>query len=296
MQATLFQSPPTSFQMPDIIPAPKYPPVTEVINKILNVKKKNTARISPADVAEMETLQKWFDEKNGQLDRWEMLFKFELQHQYPDEFTIEGTGDDIDVSINHNAKETDNPFWDKEFDPCSSLEKVFNKRYQLQEQFISVIIRYFETTYTVNIPSEPENPETIYTYAPVIDFIFSVTNVSDLKENAKQALIKSFYGLIYGKHGATLEKNKVVFESLNFWRLERNEEKFSALFLSLGYFETGEVGNLFIGKEIVLGAYKQSKNYELGGAKIKSVRLYQNGKAILYFTNEVTANEFFNMF
>lgn len=291
--------PQTIINVPTVINAPKFEPAMEVINKILNVKKSNTARLSAADITELNRYQDWFNEQNGKLDRWEMLFKFELESQYPGNWKIEKSRwGSISLTVDQPLSE--NEFLDHEFNPEDAIVAITDQRDGLQKAFVFHILAYLKETYQLDRFDDTDEIErmakTIYTYEPVIDYVFSIVPHASLNDAAVSAMIKKFYSLIYGKTTATLDKNKIQFPKLSFYRFERSNDDFMNFFTVLGYFETGQVDAPLFGKEIVIGSYKQSQTYQLGGAKITSVRFYQNGKAILYFADEIQANKFYNLF
>lgn len=295
-QTTLFD-PPTQpvINMPAHIELPKYPAASVVIDKILNVKPNNKARLPADDLAEMKRLQAAFDEQNGKLDRWEMLIKFELENLYPGNWKVERTRYSTDLRITNDS---DNPFSRHEYDPENALDKIFDHRDALKKAFYLEVLSYFRIKYDLpyfNDGDDDEASKNLYSYEPVIDFIFSKLEHGSLTDAATNAMIKKFYKLIYGKQSATLDKNKIQFPSIGFYRFENSNADFKNFFEVLGYFETGKVGQPLYG-EVTVGDYKQSKTYQLGGEKITAVRFYQNGKAILYFNDEMNAHKFYNLF
>lgn len=301
MQATLFDTPAaqTYIKMPEVIKPAIYPPVMDVINKIMNVKKSNISRISVNDLAEMTRLQQDFDNQNTKLNRWEMLLKFEIENLYPGGLKIEteeAYPEYPEVSITKPEIESD--FSQHEFDPQRTLESVLSIRYKLQKDFWGTILTYFKNTYSLEYFNDDDYKalvRTTYNYEVVLDHVFTKISTSSLKDAARQKMISNFYKILYGKMPATVDKNKIQFPSLSFWRFETSNEDFLNFFTALGFFETGETGTPLYG-EIPIGGQKQSGVYQLQGKKVTSIRFYQNGKAILYFINEAAANEFYNLF
>lgn len=298
MVLTLFDQPTaqTIIHMPDVIPQPKYPPVMEVINKILNVKKNNKARITTEDQQEMNRLQGFFTEQNDKLDRWEMLIKFELENLYPGLWKCtQDTDDPRYIEFELEKPETENPFSHFEFNAEGMLGNINRHRYDLKKSFVAEIFSYFRDKYSLEYFRDYDHiiNET-YSYETVLDYLFTKVSTSSLQDNAKAVLMEKFNSLIHGKHKATAAKNTVVFPHINFYRFNESDSDCLTFFTILGYFENGKVGEPLWGT-IPKGDYRQAMTYQLGGDKITSVKFFQNGKAILYFNNEMTANEFFNL-
>lgn len=277
---------------------------SKLINKILAVAKTNVQRIPAEDLAFLDGLQSDFDKVSREHDIYEMIFRSKLEESYSGHYKIErrrswsGNGN-LEVEIN-DAGLTNN-FSGQLFLPSEPLEKLFELRDELFNEFLSQIIAYFNLSYELDI----EKNDTILKelvkarhYTPVIDWIFTQVPAAGLKEQALTNLMEGFRIYLHGK-AIKAEKSRLVFKQLKvcgYSKLDDKDKTFKQFFGALGYFETREPGSMLTGN-IPIGQYTDySTVYELGGEKIKQIKFYQNGKGQLYFDTPVSLDEFVQFF
>ncbi|MEK4448665.1 hypothetical protein N1I81_22785 [Bacillus sp. FSL M8-0052] len=256
-----------------------------LLNKIKNVTINNTHRISVAD-------------------------KEYCEHQYMQYLNAQNALDGAIALIKpvcEQQRRESRPFISKYKD----LNHLEDRCLEVKKEFIYNITYYFSNKYnvTLNSNSIDQKYDKNLTYMDIVAEIFEQLGGYSFEEKAVSEIMEASRNTIYNFERVTIKKASLTithFVSWDTWygdyRLHWNNEKLETLFKALSHFENGSTETLDL-----LNQMKQQLNegekeynifskYEFKFQKIKSMRVYKNGKITIEFNSNEQANEFANTY
>ncbi|MCA1184655.1 hypothetical protein [Bacillus licheniformis] len=216
------------------------------------------------------------------------------------------------TSVYERQKENDSDNLYCYIDKYDDIRHFEKRLEQLREDFVYRIIRYFSDKYKVTLDAA----SIITKYGEnlsgrdVLDEIFEQLGGYSFEEKAVTEIIQASQNSIYNfNERVTIKKASISithFVSWDTWwddyRLGWNNEKLETLFKALSHFENGSTETLDLlnrmKQHLCEGEkeYNIFSKYEFKFQKIKSIRVYKNGKITIEFNSNEQANEFANTY
>ncbi|MGR0121675.1 hypothetical protein [Bacillus halotolerans] len=194
----------------------------------------------------------------------------------------------------------------------SDIKPIEKRLQQIKGGFVSNIVNHFSRQYNVSLDKKVINEkyDLNLTQHDVIAEIFEQLGGFNFEEKAVHELIEASKSTIYKFDKVSIKKASLSITDFMWWdswgwdgyRISWNSKKESSLFTALSHFENGSVkmlDSLFeMYKEIEKGSnhYDIFSKYELNLEKIKSVKVFKNGKITIEFNDHALAQEFANTY
>lgn len=191
--------------------------------------------------------------------------------------------------------------------------KQLEKRIEgFKKSFISNIVSHFRKQYNISLESgeikDRYKDTNGITYNDIVNEVFEQLGGFNFKEKAVNEIKENIRKTIYRDDKIKIAKGKLTINDFVRWeswdsycRIGWDDRKVNPLFMALSHFDTEQAEEMEFYYESVRNELEEGqrkydifRKYELGYNKVKSIRIYKNGKIEIEFQTNEQAQQFKN--
>lgn len=287
---------------------------TDLLSGILGVEIRNEDKISAADILFCENQQKLLYKTLRQIARWYGIFA-EEDKSYGDPHMISfKKNGEVNYRTPAYSEETGYSLF--EFKPFKSINELAATNQKANQAFADRIIRYFNRTYNVSVPTPEINSDTIHIgfrpqYMTYVDAVITHLGNRSFRQTAEEELVRRFHNLVkpgpWSKVKPELKSDKisfpciVTFDDFYYNNYGRNHVDYN----SHGKIDSLCEGIAFGADDVLNGSARivtglnerevdTSEWYELTLTNATGIKFFRNGRVDVRFKNREAANRCFN--